>query len=117
MPCSASVLRFSERVVGRRPPGKDAPAEPGPQRRASRRRASPQRRSARRSSTSVSLDYTVALRQHTRAEEEPHGTHAARQGLGSPYGPDAAVGADAALDRPAPDPRGDDAAGLPDAEG
>src|SRR5205814_9306686 len=106
MPCSAPVLRFSERVVGRRPPGKDAPAEPGPQRRASCR-----------SSTPVSLDYTVALRQHTRAEEEPHGTHAARQGLGSPYGPDAAVGADAALDRPAPDPRGDADAGLPEAEG
>src|SRR5438093_3416920 len=65
----------------------------------------------------VSLDYTVGLRQHTRAEEEPHGTHAARQGLGSSHGPDAAVGPDAAPDRPASNPRGDDAAGLPDAEG
>src|SRR5207249_6405207 len=65
----------------------------------------------------LALDYTVGLRQHTRAEEEPHGTHAARQGLGSPHGPDATVGADAAPDRLASDPRGDDAAGLPDAQG
>jgi hypothetical protein len=50
-------------------------------------------------------------------EEGFHGTYAARQGLGRPHGPDAAVRPDAAPDRPAPDPRGHDAAGLPDAQG
>src|SRR5262245_56960336 len=50
-------------------------------------------------------------------EEESHGTHAARQGVGGAHGPDAAVRPDPAPDRPAPGPRGDDAAGLPDVEG
>src|SRR5881397_1862757 len=49
--------------------------------------------------------------------EDFHGTHAARQGVGRAHGPDAAVRPDPAPDRPPPDPRGDDAAGLPDAEG
>ena len=51
------------------------------------------------------------------AQEEFHGTHAARQGVGRAHGPDAAVRPDPAADRPPPHPRGDDAAGLPDAEG
>src|SRR6266545_2372561 len=50
-------------------------------------------------------------------KEEFHGTHAARQGMGSPHGPDAAVRPDAAPGRPPPHPRGDDTAGLPDAQG
>src|SRR6185436_12429841 len=50
-------------------------------------------------------------------QEETHGTDAARQGVGGAFGPDAAVRPDPAADRPAPHPRGDDAAGLPDAEG
>src|SRR6266508_4232336 len=37
--------------------------------------------------------------------------------MGRAHGPDAAVRPDPAPDRPAPDPRGDDAAGLPDAQG
>src|SRR5439155_5212336 len=49
--------------------------------------------------------------------EDFHGTHAARQGVGRAHGPDAAVRPDPAPDRPAPDPRGDYAAGLSDAEG
>ena len=52
-----------------------------------------------------------------RRRRSRHGTHAARQGVGSAHGPDAAVRPDPAPDRPAPHPRGDDAAGLPDAEG
>src|SRR5207249_6373688 len=51
------------------------------------------------------------------ATEESHGTHAARQGVGGAHGPDAAVRPDPAPDRPPPHPRGDDAAGLPDAQG
>src|SRR5262245_41223095 len=46
-----------------------------------------------------------------------NGTHAVRQGVGDAHGPDAAVRPDPAPDRPASDPRGDDAAGLPDAAG
>src|SRR5213594_1855420 len=49
--------------------------------------------------------------------EDFHGTHAARQGVGRAHGPDAAVRPDPAPDRPPPRPRGDDAAGLPDAQG
>src|SRR6266511_5894120 len=66
----------------------------------------------------VSLDYTVPG-EATLAPRggHAHGTHAARQGLGSAHGADAAVRPDPAPDRPAPDPRGDDTAGLPDAEG
>src|SRR5206468_10500345 len=50
-------------------------------------------------------------------QEETHGTHAARQGVGGAQRPDAAVRPDPAPDRPAPHPRGDHAAGLPDAQG
>src|SRR5438093_11856674 len=49
--------------------------------------------------------------------EHAHGTHAAGQGVGHAHGPDATVRPDPAPDRPPPDPRGDDAAGLTAAQG
>src|SRR6266545_3509827 len=65
----------------------------------------------------VSLDYTVPGEAALAPRGgHAHGTDAARQGLGSAHRPDAAVRPDSAPDRSAPHPRGDDAAGLPDAE-
>src|SRR4029078_10304026 len=53
-----------------------------------------------------------------RKDEEPfHGAHAARRGVGSAHGEDAAVRADPAPDRSPPHPRGHDPAGLPVAGG
>src|SRR5215471_10264391 len=51
------------------------------------------------------------------SRRDHHGTHAIRQGVGGAHGADPAVRPDAAPDRSAPDPRGDDPPGLPDAQG
>src|SRR5207247_348973 len=62
------------------------------------------------------LDSLPSMGHDTRAEDF-HGTHAARQGVGGSHSPNSTFRPDPAPDRPASDPRGDDAAGLPDAEG
>src|SRR5215467_8508716 len=59
--------------------------------------------------------YALVARARSSRRRSSHGQDAARQSVGRAHRPDLAVRADPAPDRPAPDPRGDDATGISDA--